>query len=70
MVFESNVYPRDDTVMSDDTGFVWAWANRAAEREIIESVVEKIITSLRYNTAVSTHVVKKHLPLGGVGLES
>ena len=50
MVFESNVYPRDDTVMSDDTGFVWAWANRAAEREIIESVVEKIITSLRYNT--------------------
>ena len=47
MVYESNVFPADDTLMSADKGIVWSRANRLADREIIESVVDKIIASLR-----------------------
>ena len=50
MITESSVYPRDDTAMAVDSGMIWTWQNRAADKEIIESVVNKIITSLRLNT--------------------
>ena len=51
MVAESNVYPADDTLMAGDKGIVWTWANRAADKQIIHSVVDKIISSLRLKTA-------------------
>ena len=51
LVYESNIFPADDTLMSADQGFVWRRANRLADREIIESVVDKIIASLRRNTS-------------------
>ena len=45
LVSLSNVFPQDDTFMGSK-GNVWSWSNRAADREIVQSVVEKIIASL------------------------
>ena len=51
IVFESNVFPPDDTQMSDDTGMVWTRANRAADKEIIQSVVDMVVTALRLKSS-------------------
>ena len=51
MVFESNVFPSDDTQMSKDTGMVWTRANRAADKEIIQSVVDDVVTALRLKSS-------------------
>ena len=51
MVFESNVFPPDDTQMSNDTGVVWTRANRAADKEIIQSVVDDVVTTLRLKSS-------------------
>ena len=51
MVFESNVFPPDDTQMSNDTGVVWTRANRAADKEIIQSVVDEVVTALRLKSS-------------------
>ena len=45
LVSLSNVFPQDDTFMGSK-GNVWSWSNRAADREIVQSVVEKMIASL------------------------
>ena len=45
LVYLSNVFPQDDTFMGSK-GNVWSWSNRAADREIVQSVVEKMIASL------------------------
>lgn len=46
MVSESNVFPEDDTSMGDP-GIVWTWHNRLADKEVIHSLVNKLIASLR-----------------------
>ena len=51
MVFESNVFPPDDTQMSKDTGMVWTRANRAADKEIIQSVGDDVVTALRLKSS-------------------
>ena len=51
MVFESNVFPSDETQMSKDTGMVWTRANRAADKEIIQSVVDEVVTALRLKSS-------------------
>lgn len=48
MVAESNVFPADDTSMGHP-GIVWTWRNRAADKEVIQSIVDKMISSLREN---------------------
>ena len=48
----SNVFPQDDTFMGSK-GRVWSWSNRVADGEIIQSVVDKMITSLSEKTAKS-----------------
>ena len=45
LVYLSNVFPQDDTVMGNE-GNVWSWSNRAADREIVQSLVDKMITAL------------------------
>ena len=45
LVYLSNVFPQDDTFMGRK-GNVWSWSNRAADREIVQSVVDKMIDSL------------------------
>ena len=50
MVSETSVYPADDTSMGDP-GIVWTWNNRVADKEIIHTVVDKMIASLRLNTS-------------------
>lgn len=46
LIFESNVFPGDDTAMAVDGGDVWTRGNRQADKEIIESVVDKVMDSL------------------------
>ena len=45
LVSLSSVFPQDDTFMGSK-GNVWSWSNRAADREIVQSVVDKMIASL------------------------
>ena len=45
LVYLSNVFPQDDTFMGSK-GNVWSWSNRAADREVVQSVVDKMIASL------------------------
>ena len=45
LVYLSNVFPQDDTFMGSK-GNVWSWSNRAADGEIVQSVVDKMIASL------------------------
>jgi len=52
LVYLSNVFPQDDTFMGSK-GRVWSWSNRVADGEIIQSVVDKMITSLSEKTAKS-----------------
>ena len=49
LVYLSNVFPQDDTVMGNE-GNVWSWSNRAADREIVQSLVDKMITALSKKT--------------------
>lgn len=49
MISESNVYPADDTAMGDP-GIVWTWQNRVADKEVIHTVVDKMIASLRQSS--------------------
>lgn len=50
LVSESNVFPDDDTSMGDP-GFVWNRHNRFADKEVIHSVVNKMVTSLRQSAS-------------------
>ena len=50
LVYLSNVFPQDDTFMGSK-GNVWSWSNRAADREVVQSVVDKMIAALSKNTA-------------------
>ena len=50
LVYLSNVFPQDDTFMGSK-GNVWSWKNRVADREIVQSVVDKMIASLCQKTA-------------------
>ena len=50
LVYLSNVFPQDDTFMGSK-GNVWSWSNREADREIVQSVVEKMIAALSKKTA-------------------
>ena len=50
LVSLSSVFPQDDTFMGSK-GNVWSWSNRAADREIVQSVVDKMIASLSEKTA-------------------
>ena len=50
LVYLSNVFPEDDTFMGKK-GNVWCWSNRVADREIVQSVVDKMIDSLCRETA-------------------
>lgn len=50
LLYLSNVYPPDDTSMGD-SGIVMGWPNRVADKEIVESVVNKTIGSLRRYTS-------------------
>ena len=50
LVSLSSVFPQDDTFMGSK-GNVWSWSNRVADREIVQSVVEKMIASLSEKTA-------------------
>ena len=45
LVSLSSVFPQDDTFMGSK-GNVWSWSNREADREIVQSVVDKMIASL------------------------
>ena len=49
LVYLSNVFPQDDTFMGTE-GNVWSWSNRAADREIVQSLVDKMITALSKKT--------------------
>ena len=46
----SSVFPQDDTFMGSK-GRVWSWGNRVADREIVQSVVDKMIAALYRKTA-------------------
>jgi len=50
LVYLSSVFPQDDTFMGSK-GNVWSWSNRVADREIVQSVVDKMIASLCEKTA-------------------
>ena len=50
LVYLSNVFPQDDTFMGSK-GIVWSWSNRAADREIVQSVADKMIAALSKKTA-------------------
>ncbi|XP_020628967.1 beta-1,4-N-acetylgalactosaminyltransferase 3-like [Orbicella faveolata] len=50
LVSLSSVFPQDDTFMGSK-GNVWSWSNRVADREIVQSVVDKMIASLNEKTA-------------------
>ena len=50
LVSLSSVFPQDDTFMGSK-GNVWSWSNRAADREIVQSMVDKMIASLSEKTA-------------------
>ena len=50
-VFESNVYPPDDTQMSRNTGMLWTRPNRVADGEVVRSVVDNIVAALRLNSS-------------------
>ena len=45
LVSLSSVFPQDDTFMGSK-GNVWSWSNRAADREIVQSVLDKVIASI------------------------
>ena len=45
LVSLSSVFPQDDTFMGSK-GNVWSWSNRAADREIVQSVLNKMIAAL------------------------
>ena len=50
-VFESNVYPPDDTQMSRNTGMLWTRPNRVADREVVRSVVDNMVAALRLSSS-------------------
>ena len=50
LVSLSNVFPQDDTFMGSK-GNVWSWSNRVADREIVQSVLDKMITALSQKNA-------------------
>ena len=45
-----SVFPQDDTFMGSK-GNVWSWSNRVADREVVQSVLDKMIASLYRKTA-------------------
>ena len=50
-VFESNVYPPDDTQMSRNTRMLWTRPNRVADREVVRSVVDNMVAALRLSSS-------------------
>ncbi|KAL9978695.1 hypothetical protein ACROYT_G016244 [Oculina patagonica] len=59
LVYLSNVFPQDDTFMGNK-GNVWSWSNRVADKEIIQSVVDKMIASLCRKTAKEYFLKRIH----------
>ena len=49
MVFESSVFPPDDTQMSNSPG--WGSPNRAADSEVIRSVMHNLVAALRLSSS-------------------
>ena len=47
---ESIVYPEDDTTMGD-LGYIESWPNKVANKDAIQTVVDKLMTSLRLETS-------------------
>ncbi|KAJ7392215.1 hypothetical protein OS493_013590 [Desmophyllum pertusum] len=43
-----------------DPGIVWTWNNRVADKEIIHTVVDKMIASLRLNTSKDYFLKRIH----------
>ena len=50
LVYLSNVFPQDDTFMGSK-GNVWSWSNRFSDKEIVQSVVDKMIAAISNKTA-------------------
>ena len=50
LVDPSSVFPQDDTFMRNKET-AWSWSNRVADREIVQSVVDKIIAAIYEKTA-------------------
>ena len=50
LVSLSSVFPQDDAFMGSK-GNVWSWSNRVADREIVQSVLDKMIAPLCEKTA-------------------
>ena len=50
LVYLSNVFPQDDTFMGSK-GNVWSWSNRFSDKEIVQSVVDKMIAAISKKTA-------------------
>ncbi|KAL9979434.1 hypothetical protein ACROYT_G017105 [Oculina patagonica] len=59
VVADSLVYPEDDTTMGDPQG-TYTGPNRVADKDIIQTVVEKITTSLRLKTSKKYFVKRIH----------
>jgi len=59
LVYLSSVFPQDDTFMGSK-GNVWSWSNRVADREIVQSVVDKMIASLCEKTAKDFFLKRIH----------
>ena len=51
MVFESSVFPPDDTQMSNGPVVEWGSPNRAADSEVIRSVVGNMVAALRLSSS-------------------
>ena len=49
LVYLSNVFPQDDTFM-ENKGNVWSWSNRVSDKEIVLSVVDKMIAAISKKT--------------------
>ena len=49
LVYLSNVFPQDDTFMGSK-GNVWSWSNRVSDKEIVQSVVDKMIAAISKKT--------------------
>ena len=47
---ESIVYPEDETAMGD-LGYLISWPNKVANKDVIQAVVDKLMTSLRLGTS-------------------
>ncbi|PFX21772.1 beta-1,4-N-acetylgalactosaminyltransferase 3-like [Stylophora pistillata] len=56
---ESIVYPEDDTAMGDP-GYLISWPNTVANKDAIQAVVDKLMTSLRLGTSKNYFLKRIH----------